>query len=354
MPIDFELGRKKYGNKSSNKKSGRYTADEFAAPAKNMLEESYCRARLRGMMLPVITEKMAEIANMSGVDCDFIPDDEFLYRFACSDEDYIEGFMFKSTDGKYCIRVTVESDEKDRQNFEFGISLIKFEGNSMESFNGESWEKANISKKLGIPEGILEKIFSDGTDKMESSALAIYCMSRKENDPPTEIGWKRFRKKNSKLINLAKNIGNVVCLSLCAEKMFIIPEDFDNTGLAIGCESGKFSVWQMITLYGMLPDEEGDPQRDAFPLYMNKVGILADADAARKFAEAHMDRNTGNGKAVTLPLSESVVLHMDEEAFTHPEKIRARAAMEDREGKYKETAEKLIKAIIIEKRRAGL
>jgi hypothetical protein len=38
----------------------------------------------------------------------------------------------------------------------------------------------------------------------------------------------------------------------------------------------------------------------------------------------------------------------------HPEKIRARAAMEDKEGKYKETAEKLIKAIIIEKRRAGL
>ena len=292
--------------------------EDFLYPAKYSTEDAVEEAEMKDELVTQISSRLAKALNRSGLRKRFTLSEEFNDMLRFNEINDIEGVMFASEDDTAFIRVKMEEEQGGA--ISFAIMICDNTDDGLRVFNGTEWEYVDVREEYNVSTRLFQELTdTSGTTPAEQALLMAFCRSRKN---PTKAAWDRFRDKNKAVFELAKEMKNVLRMTLVDDSVFLVPDDEDHVGIAMSCRGDEFTVWQYLTNNDVLCNDELVFSSDTEKVvYHKKVFTLHGMEEALRFAQAHLDRNTLVEKAVTVPVSKTYILHAWEDALRSPDSI---------------------------------
>lgn len=295
----------------------KYHAEDFLYPAKFATEEAVEEAEMKDELVMLIARKLAKILNKSGLRKRFELSEFFNDMLRFDEINDIEGVMFTSEDERTFVRVRMEEEKGGSVNFE--LMLCDNADDGLRVFDGTKWEYVNVREEYNVSTRLFQELTETGASTAEKELILSFCSSRKD---PTKAAWDRFRKKNSAAFDLAEGMKPVLRMILVDDSVFLVPDDEDHVGIAMSCREDEFTVWQFFTNNSVLCSDERVLCSDEEQVVCKKkVFTLHGTEEALRFAQAHLDRNTMAEKAVTVPVSKTLVLHLGEDVLRNPDSL---------------------------------
>lgn len=296
----------------------KYYMEDFLYPAKYSTEDAVEEAEMKDELVTQISSRLAKALNRSGLRKRFTLSEEFNDMLRFNEINDIEGVMFASEDDTAFIRVKMEEEQGGA--ISFALMICDNTDDGLRVFNGTEWEYVDVREEYNVSTRLFQELTdTNSTTPAEQALLMAFCRSRKT---PTKAAWDRFRDKNKAVFELAKEMKNVLRMTMADDSVFLVPDDEDHVGIAMSCRGDEFAVWQYLTNNDVLCNDELVFSSDTEEVvYRKKVFTLHGMEEALRFAQAHLDRNTLAEKAVTVPVSKTYILHAWEDALRNPDSI---------------------------------
>lgn len=296
----------------------RYYMEDFLYPAKYVTESAVEEAEMKDELVTQIANRLAKILNRSGLRKRFALSENFNDMLRFDEINDIEGVMFASEDDTAFIRVKMTEEQGGAINF--ALMICDNTDDGLRVFNGTGWEYVDVREEYNVSTRLFQELMNTSdTTPAEQALLMAFCRNRER---PTKAAWDRFRDKHRAAFELAKEMKNVLRMTLADDSVFLVPDDDDHVGIAISCRDDEFTVWQYLTNNDVLCNDELVFSSDTEEVvYHKKVFTLHGMEEALRFAQAHLDRNTLAEKAVTVPVSKTYILHAWEDALRNPDSI---------------------------------
>ena len=348
MAIDFEKEKARLAglNKwDGNGTDGRYDGKEFEDQVMEYTQPAIMNLVIKEIALSYICGNTAELLNRAGVDEEFVINEDYIHRMLRGNMSDAEGTVFVSVDGAYSVFISMWS--ADESNIGCGIMILHETEKGVETFNGKEWVTEYDESLTGISRDIAMNVFGkkDG-NQIEKNLLAVFPAI---TEPGSVVGikeWKGFLRKQSRLIRLARKTWPAVSFISFNGNVYLVPKNKDNAGVLISDKDGEYTVWRFMSENDFLTQKEDDSRGDGTRVvYMEEAFSIKDIQDAERFVEAHMDRDCSRGKTLTIPVSEEIILHLDESALEDPGKILKKLKALDSEGTYSCIIKDLVKLI---------
>ena len=350
MAIDFKQGKKllqekqkreKLAEKERKKNGTRYKEDDFLYPAKLTTEAMLEEAEMKNDVLILVAKQVADIVNMAGIDADFELDADFNEMLATNDLNDIGGVMYLGKSRKEETRYIIEVNMVEEQGgvVGFSMSMMEISADGLRVFDGEKWN----SRREEGPQGLLHRLMS--RIRPESPEAALLRAYHAGNENMTERGWEKFRRRYASAAELIGKTDDILVAVRTQEgkndEVYLMPKSAMNPGVALKCTPEGFVPHVFFDENGLLCGYEYRAAvKSPRLVYCRPAGEAIGMKEAVRFVEWHMDRNGNDRKAVTIPLSETNVLHLTDDALAAPELITMKA--KERGADVSELVEKIV------------